>query len=521
MSNLPASILEYYQTLIFEQYSLAYLLTDKDGCLIDAGGSLTAYGVTNLQQGKPIAEQVFFLEGLLPLEGANLLLPCVKIENKFCADIHLFSKAEGDWTLLLNSTTEESQQSIQQSVNNLSLFRYRQFKHLTQLFEYLFAEIERSLNLLEGNAMSESILGELLVTLNILVLERSNDGLFAAVGVEPNWFQHFFPDPREAYVQPQERFLFLENFIVDAEQIWQNQASKLLKSGLWTETDASENEWQFEASAVNVGDRHLLLIELLEVAYQEKQSLIQTARANKLIYENFVKEAQKKEILLHCILHDLSGQLTAINCCLALLADENLSPKGKERLAIGERQVIKQGNLIREILDAFSADIETFQSEAFDPDTAPDIVQSAREVVDALLPTFMMNRVRLQLNFDLTQMDWQVIAEKSRLERIFANLIENALRYSPAGSTVIVDLKTDENHIVATVEDQGSGVPPAIVGNLFKKFFQGQNNPGKAGLGLYFCRITIERWGGSIGYLPCLQGGAQFWFRLPKLSASR
>nr|MDJ0773505.1 ATP-binding protein [Mastigocoleus sp. MO_167.B18] len=53
--------------------------------------------------------------------------------------------------------------------------------------------------------------------------------------------------------------------------------------------------------------------------------------------------------------------------------------------------------------------------------------------------------------------------------------------------------------------------------SLFKKFYQGKDKSGKSGLGLYFCRITIERWGGKIGYSPRPQGGSCFWFRLPKI----
>jgi hypothetical protein len=48
------------------------------------------------------------------------------------------------------------------------------------------------------------------------------------------------------------------------------------------------------------------------------------------------------------------------------------------------------------------------------------------------------------------------------------------------------------------------------------KFSQGKDKSGKAGLGLYFCKITLERWGGSIGYLPRPEGGSRFWFRLPR-----
>jgi len=64
------------------------------------------------------------------------------------------------------------------------------------------------------------------------------------------------------------------------------------------------------------------------------------------------------------------------------------------------------------------------------------------------------------------------------------------------------------------------GVPKDKVYRLFRKFAQGSGKTGQVGLGLYFCRITIEGWGGAIGYHPSPLGGACFWFRLPKPSVA-
>ncbi|QSJ20732.1 ATP-binding protein [Nostoc sp. UHCC 0702] len=77
-------------------------------------------------------------------------------------------------------------------------------------------------------------------------------------------------------------------------------------------------------------------------------------------------------------------------------------------------------------------------------------------------------------------------------------------------------LQLDREYVLLVVDDQGSGVPPKMVNTLFQKFFQGKDKSGRVGLGLYFCRITVERWGGKIGYFPRQTGGSKFWFRLPR-----
>lgn len=366
---------------------------------------------------------------------------------------------------------------------------------------------------------SEGITDKLFAALNILVVERLDNGSFAAIGDVPDWFVEFYPDAasRQEQLRLEIKFPFLENFLIDAENFWAGNDAQQLKSGIWSEGNILGNICNLEATALRWQNRKILLIESLKTTYEEKLSLIQTARENNLNYYNLVKEIQKKEVLLHCIVHDLAGQFTAIHWSLELLELEDLTSQGRERLEIAKRQCVKQQMLVREILDAFSAEIESLETFTFDPVQAPDAAICAKEVVDALLPTFSTHKMHLQLaaNIDMT-VDWRVVGEKSRLERILSNLVENAFRHSLPGSSVTVQLQEDGEHILFAVDDEGTGVPPDLAKNLFQKFSQGKHKSGRTGLGLYFCRITVERWGGTIGYSSRSESGSRFWFRLPK-----
>ncbi len=367
--------------------------------------------------------------------------------------------------------------------------------------------------------MSEAIIDEVFAALDIVILERLDDGSFRTIGTVPEWFIRFYPNAvsKRDKLRPEENFSFLANFIVDAEIFWQSNEIGPLKSGIWIEVDRSGNEIYLEVSAVRLKARKILLVELLGTSSEERLLLIQKARESSLRHQSLVKEIQKKEILIHCVMHDLAGQLTGINCCFALLASEELTPKGRERLEIGRRQCTKQETLIREILDAFSAEAESLETFNIDLAQAPDALICVMEVMDALLPTAIINKINLRLDptIDMVQ-EWKVVGEKSRLERVLSNLLENALRHSPPNSTVTAGIKENSDSVLLTIDDEGSGVPPDICQNLFQKFSQGKEKSGKAGLGLYFCRITVECWGGSIGYLPRSEGGSQFWFRLLK-----
>jgi signal transduction histidine kinase len=369
--------------------------------------------------------------------------------------------------------------------------------------------------------MSETVTAEIFAALNILVLERIDVDRFKIVGNIPKWVRRFCRKNLKSETEiliPEEDFPFVENFLIDAEEYWLLNDDKPLKSGIWSDLDISGNEFHFEASALLVDEKKILLIEMMRDSYIEKQNLIQQARENKLNYQNIIKEKQKKEVLIHCIIHDVAGQLSGINCCLALLEMENLTQKGKQRLEIGRKQTIQQEMLIRQILNAFSTEVESLESFTNGIEQPPDVLVSARHVIELLTPTFVLNKMRLQLSEDIdNSADWQVVGDKSRLERILANLIENAFRHSPPNSTVTVNLQlADRESIIVSVEDEGSGVPEEIADTLFQKFTQGNNESGKSGLGLYFCKITVERWGGEIGFTPRENGGSRFWFRLLK-----
>ena len=229
-----------------------------------------------------------------------------------------------------------------------------------------------------------------------------------------------------------------------------------------------------------------------------------------------LREIQKKEILLHCIVHDLKGPLSGIVGAASLLGAKEVLPGQKDMLDVVMRQANRLDLLIQGILGAFSAEIESLQSFEFDAASAPDAVECASDAAMAVAPAFKVSKVSLELDPEIEDGDWRVVAEKVRLERVLQNLLGNALRYSPKGSAVRIGIAHDGDCVRFSVEDEGPGVPEDLRERLFKKFSQGRSKSGSSGLGLYFCRITVERWGGEIGFEPREPNGSRFWFRLKR-----
>ncbi len=220
---------------------------------------------------------------------------------------------------------------------------------------------------------------------------------------------------------------------------------------------------------------------------------------------------EKQDILLHTIVHDLASPLSGIVGCLTAIEDG--APTGEDLgrlIELALRQAHRQQALIQQILDVFRAQNDDAEGPAATP---PDLFWVARRLVENLTPSFELHGVRLALEDLRPPGRARVIGEESRLERVLANLLDNGLRHAPEGSEVRVLLAGDDSQAEVSVLDGGPGVLAPRQAELFQKLRQGETR-GKLGLGLYFCRITVERWGGRIGYADRPEGGARFWFRL-------
>ncbi len=120
--------------------------------------------------------------------------------------------------------------------------------------------------------------------------------------------------------------------------------------------------------------------------------------------------------------------------------------------------------------------------------------------------------------------DSEVVVESSRadLAAMLDNLVENALNYSPAGTTVTLQWGRTGNHAYLAVADEGPGVDPAEAERLFERFFRGAGSeraPG-TGLGLAVVEALAHRWGGEVAIRNRPQGGARAEVRLPALPGS-
>ncbi len=155
------------------------------------------------------------------------------------------------------------------------------------------------------------------------------------------------------------------------------------------------------------------------------------------------------------------------------------------------------------------------ENERFDADAvARTVVQAARI------------RAPVGIEIELTAPPWlpDATGDGDKLGQVLANLVENAVKYSPNGGRVEVRLDRDDECIRFEVKDEGLGIPLDEQERIFKKFYRLDPNLtrgiGGTGLGLYICRELVRRMGGEIHVESTLGEGSTFWFDLPVASAA-
>ncbi|MBI5482658.1 MAG: response regulator [Deltaproteobacteria bacterium] len=220
------------------------------------------------------------------------------------------------------------------------------------------------------------------------------------------------------------------------------------------------------------------------------------------------------------LVHDLRSPLTAALANLELLRTTiGGDPAGDNAAALAletEHEVRRIAAMLRDLLDV-------------------DRCERGRLVVARA--TFGLRELLARLQLDLRYecaaagvplalegaLDAEVTADRALVERVLANLVGNALRHSPRGAAVVVDVAPAGETVRVSVVNRGPAVPPAARERIFEPYVQldAKEAARGAGLGLAFCRLVIEAHGGSIHVEEPAGGGAAFVFTLPRGGAGR
>ncbi len=136
MLTLPTTVAQHLGAATTEQRSPALLKVTPDGKLLSWDGDLQQYGLEQLHPLEPIVNQLFFLDGIFPLQQTRDTLPCLQTSDGLAIDVHLFREAEHSWVLLLDASDQtEKITRLQQKGNDLSLLRHQYSKLLHRFLQ--------------------------------------------------------------------------------------------------------------------------------------------------------------------------------------------------------------------------------------------------------------------------------------------------------------------------------------------------------------------------------------------------
>ncbi len=228
-----------------------------------------------------------------------------------------------------------------------------------------------------------------------------------------------------------------------------------------------------------------------------------------------------KSEFISTVSHELRTPLTSIRGALDLVlgkSAEHLPDKARKMLEMAARNSERLTLLINDILD-----LEKIESGKIEFDfKQADLIALAQRAVDDNLGYALKHRVQLRLT--LTGLsEAPVYVDENRLLQVFANLMSNAIKFSPEDSHVEIRVEPHKAGYRINVCDQGSGIPEEFRNRIFQRFAQADSSDtrqkGGTGLGLSISKAIIERHHGQLNFISELGQGTQFFFDLPAHAA--
>jgi PAS domain S-box-containing protein len=211
------------------------------------------------------------------------------------------------------------------------------------------------------------------------------------------------------------------------------------------------------------------------------------------------------------IVHDLKNPLSTIAVEACLLGDKlahGHPSDTRDALARITRNVEFLDRMVQDLLDLCSLDAGRLELHR----RPTELRTLLEQIIDRVVPTRDRGRVSLHAAEPLT-----TSIDALRIERVVANLLQNALKYAPKITDIVVGLVVVNDAIRVSVSDAGPGMTPAETGYVFDKFRRASTAGSRegSGLGLYVSRKIVEAHGGRIDVTSVQGAGSQFFFELP------
>jgi two-component system, OmpR family, sensor histidine kinase KdpD len=253
-------------------------------------------------------------------------------------------------------------------------------------------------------------------------------------------------------------------------------------------------------------------IHLLEIYGNQTALAIERARLSEESEHAQVQiETERlRNSLLSSVSHDLRTPLAAITGAVSGLLenDKKLDPHSQELMQIAYEEAERLNRLVGNLLEMTRLESG---SVVVDKEWQPleEVIGTTTLRLDNILKDHPL-KTRIPHDLPLVPIDSILI------EQVLVNLLENAVKYAPAGSPIDLSAWAEAGDVIVEVADRGPGLPPGDETRIFEKFFRGRPTiTSGVGLGLAICQAIVQAHGGRIWASNRSGGGASFRFTLP------
>jgi K+-sensing histidine kinase KdpD len=224
---------------------------------------------------------------------------------------------------------------------------------------------------------------------------------------------------------------------------------------------------------------------------------------------------EHRSALLRSVSHDLRTPLATIRAVTSDLRDGEVEYDDATRDELLDLVVDEADRLDRLVANLLS--LSRVEAGALEPDRqAVAIDELISERVRRLRRLLRDRRINTDIPFALPLAD----VDHTLIDQVITNLLENAVRHSPVGSTIRVRARQRDSWIEVSIADAGPGIDPALRESVFEPFRRGEGG-GASGNGLAICKAIVEAHGGTIEARDANGGGADMVFTVPVRAVAR
>lgn len=221
------------------------------------------------------------------------------------------------------------------------------------------------------------------------------------------------------------------------------------------------------------------------------------------------REDELRRTLTADVAHELRTPVTILRAQCEAMIDGVTAPSPQQIGSLHE-EVLRLGRVIEDLETLASAEAAGLRLDR----TTVDLTVLLKETVELVAPQFEAGGVALVTHFEPAS----IAGDRLRLGQVVRNLLSNALKFTPPGGTVEVDLVNHDRHVELTVTDSGVGIPPDELARVFDRFWRGTNarTAAGSGIGLAVVDELVHAHDGEIAVTSELGRGAVFTVRLPR-----